>query len=157
MAILKLLVELYEYADLKLNLKFEIEVLCKTLSLELKRKTTSTKSKIITNQRHLLDIEATSILKDRRPNETTHRNNIMPSLPKTDHSLSASIAARSPINTQQATAAGLDGDVDDSHISMVNLAPYITFNSQVILYSAQPATKRLALEAISRSIREVWA
>jgi CCR4-NOT transcription complex subunit 1 len=36
MAILKLLVELYEFADLKLNLKFEIEVLCKSLSLELK-------------------------------------------------------------------------------------------------------------------------
>lgn len=42
MAIMKLLVELYEYADLKLNLKFEIEVLCKSLSLELKRKDTST-------------------------------------------------------------------------------------------------------------------
>lgn len=38
MAILKLLVELYEFADLKLNLKFEIEVLCKSLSLELKGK-----------------------------------------------------------------------------------------------------------------------
>lgn len=35
MAILKLLVELYECAELKLNLKFEIEVLCKGLSLEL--------------------------------------------------------------------------------------------------------------------------
>lgn len=47
MAILKLLVELYECAELKLNLKFEIEVLCKGLSLELE------------------DIEATSILKNR--------------------------------------------------------------------------------------------
>lgn len=36
MAILKLLVELYDSADLKLNLKFEIEVLCKGLSIELK-------------------------------------------------------------------------------------------------------------------------
>jgi CCR4-NOT transcription complex subunit 1 len=35
MAILKLLVELYQHANLKLNLKFEIEVLCKTLSVEL--------------------------------------------------------------------------------------------------------------------------
>lgn len=35
MAILKLLVELYQNAELKLNLKFEIEVLCKTLSIEL--------------------------------------------------------------------------------------------------------------------------
>lgn len=36
MAILRLLVELYQFAELKLNLKFEIEVLCKTLNIELK-------------------------------------------------------------------------------------------------------------------------
>ncbi|PJF16482.1 hypothetical protein PSACC_03678 [Paramicrosporidium saccamoebae] len=35
MAILKLLAELYNFADLKLNLKFEIEVLCKNLQVEL--------------------------------------------------------------------------------------------------------------------------
>ncbi|KAK9478935.1 CCR4-NOT core subunit CDC39 [Lipomyces japonicus] len=33
--ILKLMVELYQFADLKLNLKFEIEVLCKNLKLEI--------------------------------------------------------------------------------------------------------------------------
>ncbi|KAH6869857.1 hypothetical protein BKA70DRAFT_1054431, partial [Coprinopsis sp. MPI-PUGE-AT-0042] len=35
MAILSLLVELYHFADLKLNLKFEIEVLCKGLNIDL--------------------------------------------------------------------------------------------------------------------------
>ncbi|TFK25059.1 CCR4-Not complex component [Coprinopsis marcescibilis] len=35
MAVLSLLVELYHFADLKLNLKFEIEVLCKGLNIEL--------------------------------------------------------------------------------------------------------------------------
>ena len=38
MAVLKLLVELYHSADLRLNLKFEIEVLCKTLDIELEGK-----------------------------------------------------------------------------------------------------------------------
>lgn len=38
MAIMKLLSELYHFADLKLNLKFEIEVLCKNLSLDVKGK-----------------------------------------------------------------------------------------------------------------------
>ena len=47
MGSIRLLVELYKYADLKLNLKFEIEVLCKSLSLEIK------------------DIKPSSILKDR--------------------------------------------------------------------------------------------
>ncbi|KAJ1653643.1 CCR4-NOT core subunit cdc39 [Dispira simplex] len=35
MAIMKVLVELYKFAELKLNLRFEIEVLCKALSLDL--------------------------------------------------------------------------------------------------------------------------
>jgi CCR4-NOT transcription complex subunit 1 len=36
MAIMKLLSELYNFAELKLNLKFEIEVLCKNLKLDIK-------------------------------------------------------------------------------------------------------------------------
>lgn len=47
MGSIRLLVELYKYSDLKLNLKFEIEVLCKSLSLDIK------------------DIKPSSILKDR--------------------------------------------------------------------------------------------
>ncbi|GAA5866964.1 hypothetical protein JCM3774_003736 [Rhodotorula dairenensis] len=47
MAILRLLVELYQFAELKLNLKFEIEVLCKSLDIDLK------------------DVEPTDILRNR--------------------------------------------------------------------------------------------
>jgi CCR4-NOT transcription complex subunit 1 len=47
MAVISLLVELYHFAELKLNLKFEIEVLCKGLGIELDT------------------IEATSILRNR--------------------------------------------------------------------------------------------
>lgn len=36
MAIMRLLVELYHFAELKLNLKFEIEVLCKNIKLDIK-------------------------------------------------------------------------------------------------------------------------
>lgn len=36
MAIIRLLVELYQHVELKLNLKFEIEVLCKNLDLDIK-------------------------------------------------------------------------------------------------------------------------
>jgi CCR4-NOT transcription complex subunit 1 len=35
-AIMKLLAELYHYAELKLNLKFEVEVLCKNIKLDIK-------------------------------------------------------------------------------------------------------------------------
>ena len=36
MAVMRLLVELYHFAELKLNLKFEVEVLCKNLNLDIK-------------------------------------------------------------------------------------------------------------------------
>lgn len=36
MAIMRLLTELYHFAELKLNLKFEIEVLCKNIKLDIK-------------------------------------------------------------------------------------------------------------------------
>lgn len=42
MAILGVLVELYHFAELKLNLKFEVEVLCKSLGVELKSLVPST-------------------------------------------------------------------------------------------------------------------
>ena len=41
MAIMRLLAELYHYAELKLNLKFEIEVLCKNIKLDIKDVTPS--------------------------------------------------------------------------------------------------------------------
>lgn len=36
MAIMRLLAELYHFAELKLNLKFEVEVLCKNIRLDIK-------------------------------------------------------------------------------------------------------------------------
>ncbi len=52
MAIISLLAELYHFAELKLNLKFEIEVLCKALGLDLD------------------DIEVANILRNRPPAES---------------------------------------------------------------------------------------
>ncbi|KAI8335037.1 CCR4-Not complex component, Not1-domain-containing protein [Chlamydoabsidia padenii] len=137
MAILKLLVELYEFADLKLNLKFEIEVLCKSLSLELK------------------DIEATSVLKNRRPRGGSQQNPIMDTLAKGDNSAMMTTTGRSPLNNHLLPNSGLDGELDDGQITLPNLAPYINFNPQVILYSTQPGAKQLVLQAINMSIREI--
>lgn len=49
----------------------------------------------------------------------------------------------------------LEGEMDDGQIALPNLAPYVTFNPQVILYSTQPGAKQLVLQAINMSIREV--
>ncbi|RCH97016.1 hypothetical protein CU098_002737, partial [Rhizopus stolonifer] len=108
-SILKLLVELYDYADLKLNLKFEVEVLCKSLSIELK------------------DITPTSVLKKRQQPTSVSKEAFNPPPPPSTR---------------------LDT------IPIPNLAPYLVFNPQIVLYSSQPGAKHLVLQAFTESIRE---
>jgi CCR4-NOT transcription complex subunit 1 len=60
---------------------------------------------------------------------------------------------RSPMNNH--LLPSLEGEMDDGQIALPNLAPYVTFNPQVILYSTQPGAKQLVLQAINMSIREV--
>ena len=43
----------------------------------------------------------------------------------------------------------------EEQFSLPNIAPYLVFNPQIILYSTQPASKRWVLQAITQSIREV--
>ncbi|KAN0062874.1 CCR4-NOT core subunit cdc39 [Thecaphora frezii] len=59
MAVLRLMVELYQFAELKLNLKFEIEVLCKSLNVELK------------------DIQPTTILRNRPTAEILQQQQLL--------------------------------------------------------------------------------
>lgn len=130
-SILKLLVELYESADLKLNLKFEIEVLCKTLCLELKGKYLVNTS-FYTASNIDVDIKPTSVLKNREPQK------------------------QAPINAFDSPGypAALQNS-EQTKIPVPNLAPYIAFNPQITLFSTQPATKRLVLQAFTESIREI--
>ncbi|CAG8526473.1 8493_t:CDS:10 [Ambispora leptoticha] len=128
MAILKLLVELYQFADLKLNLKFEIEVLCKSLSIELK------------------DIEPTSILKDRPPKE--------PPVQPTDRLIQA-FEAPPPPNLQgtQTTGANSVPLPDENLLNILsNVAPYINY---IPLFANQPGLRKLVNLTIERAIQEI--
>ncbi|KAI9026639.1 CCR4-Not complex component, Not1-domain-containing protein [Phycomyces nitens] len=140
MAILKLLVELYQFAELKLNLKFEIEVLCKSLSLELS------------------DIEATSVLKNRQPKDS--RTVLAEMLARGDESSLVNHGRPMPGGNAMLHSvvpdAGFVPEMEESlMITLPNLAPYIKFNPQIIMYATQPGAKRLVLQAINQSIREI--
>ncbi|KAL0097780.1 Not1 transcription factor, partial [Phycomyces blakesleeanus] len=140
MAILKLLVELYQFAELKLNLKFEIEVLCKSLSLGLN------------------DIEATSVLKNRQPKD--NRTVLAEMLARGDDSSLVNNGRPMPGGNPMLQSAVPDGgfipEMEESlMITLPNLAPYITFNPQIVMYATQPGAKRLVLQAINQSIREI--
>ncbi|KAK4519925.1 uncharacterized protein ATC70_010169 [Mucor velutinosus] len=143
MAILKLLVELYHNADLKLNLKFEIEVLCKSLSVELS------------------SIKPTVVLKTRQP-----RGRFITAAPTTtavvarpddngmDMNSPFGPASRPPIANLLPQSAA-DNDDDSAPINIPNLGPYLTFNPQIVMYNTQPNSKRWVLQAVTQAIREI--
>ncbi|KAI8970255.1 CCR4-Not complex component, Not1-domain-containing protein [Mycotypha africana] len=132
MAILKLLVELYEFAELKLNLKFEIEVLCKSLSVELK------------------DITPTTVLKDRQPQAQNNSKNAFASSGSGYPGRAA--AGGNPLLQNADTEPST---INDIPINIPNLAPYIAFNPQIALFNNHPAAKRLVLQAFTDSVREI--
>lgn len=122
MGSIKLLVELYKYSDLKLNLKFEIEVLCKSLSIDIK------------------DIKPSSILKDRnrmnrlvQPVSPSHSSNPLSNLP--DH-MSIPLVS-SLVNLLQ--------------INKINTAEY-SFLLKVFPLAVEYAIRELSFSVSERSI-----
>ena len=134
MAILKLLVELYQHADLKLNLKFEIEVLCKSLSVELG------------------SIVPTMVLKHRQPK---HRLPTTTAVVARESGASpfANDATRPPITNLISPPGG--NMEEEEPINIPNLGPYLIFNPQIVMYQTQPNSKRWVLQAVTQSIREI--
>lgn len=138
MAILKLLVELYQNAELKLNLKFEIEVLCKTLSIELNT------------------IQPTKILKNRKQKKLTPTTAVVARTEGLPYPITRPPITNliSPASSPSPVPASID-KMDDEFIQLVNLSPYLTFNSQIVMYTTQPNSKRWALQAIKQSIFDI--
>lgn len=143
MAIIRLLVELYHHADLKLNLKFEIEVLCKSLSVELK------------------EIEPTAILRNRpSPEEQAE---------EAKAAAAAAMAARAQ-DGERLSAAGQSFDkqtgllgtagsgrgLEESITAAIQSLPaYISFNPALPFLVANPSLKRAVFVAIDRALREI--
>lgn len=155
MAIMKVLAELYHEADLKLNLKFEIEVLCNNIKLDIK------------------DIEPSNYLRGRSKQASTE-SRVAKEFEKLSIGTSvaitggasglqslASASLQSALSPVGGVGAGLGGALSSSTatsgpaLGIPNLAAYITFNPQVPLFSTQPNLKRIVHIAIDRAIREI--
>ncbi|KAG0047310.1 hypothetical protein BGZ83_007625 [Gryganskiella cystojenkinii] len=149
-AIMRLLVELYQFADLKLHLKFEIEVLCNSLALDLK------------------EIEPTSILKDRPPQELVahpatltqdfERLSMGGYAPSARMPLQPTALAQPQQQQQQQQQQALPSIKQDTAVAdfIPNLAAYVTFNPPAF-FNERPALKRLVLIAIDRAVKEIVA
>lgn len=146
MAVVSLLAELYHFADLKLNMKFEIEMLCKTLGIDLDTVEVAT----ILRNRPLTDSLAGLQMPDYVPD--------MDSLPIASYDAQAG----APEDDGQVIALGQPGDADSqrpvgTHIEAIlsNLMQRITVNPQLSPYNTSPPFKRAVQIAVDRAIRDV--
>ncbi|KAJ3141458.1 hypothetical protein HK100_006468 [Physocladia obscura] len=130
MAIMKLLSELYHFANLKLNLKFEIEVLCKKLQLDVK------------------DIEPAVILRN-QPLKVVQKKVAAAIVENSGIIPSPVSVAQQQQQQQQQQQPQQQQSIEESSISL-----YITLPNLPI-FNQQPSMKRVVHIAIDRAIREV--
>lgn len=95
----------------------------------------------------IIDIESTSVLKNRQTQTNSSRNAFAAA--GAGYPGSASVGGNPLLQNSD-----IEG-IAEAQIPVPNLAPYIAFNPQITLYSTQPAAKRLVLQAFTDSIREI--
>jgi CCR4-NOT transcription complex subunit 1 len=148
MAVIRLLVELYQNAELKLNLKFEIEVLCKSLSIDLAQ------------------IEPTTIIRDRPVEEPVVAP--VPTLSQDLERLSMgqSYGGVGTESTQrmttmqlyqsEAAAAAAQAALNRKVDELIDELPhYLVFLPDAIPFNTNTTLKRIFHVAVTRAIREI--
>ncbi|KAL0280391.1 UNVERIFIED_CONTAM: hypothetical protein PYX00_001693 [Menopon gallinae] len=169
MAIMNLLAELHREPDLKLNLKFEIEVLCKNLDIDVTKlkpagclkdpKQLEKMEHQLSHPNKKIDNQQTSAPQPQV--QTTAQNNI---LSNTDEISNTATAAPStsvaPTNTTPMSNIP-PGPPEprfnymDLNVSSVsNLTPHITINNQLPLIQAHPHLKQLIRSAVEQAVQE---
>lgn len=149
MAVVSLLAELYHFAELKLNLKFEIEVLCKGLEIDLDA------------------VEATTVLRN-RPLADSLAGPPLPEYPSDIDSLPIggydpstqmvnggdsqvlALGPSSPSDSQRAVGAHIEAILS-------TLALHVHINPQLNPLHVNHAFKRAVALAVDRAVREVSA
>lgn len=140
MAILGLLKELYEIEDLKLNIKFEVQVLCKNINVKIE------------------DVPKTSLLfKFNTPvyknNPDFNFKNGQPPQAQTPIS-SVPTSTASPVQETNKTEAGVvPGDALNNIVQQVAAAAII--NPGLQYFISNPNQKRLVIIAVERGIKEI--
>ncbi|XP_066569695.1 CCR4-NOT transcription complex subunit 1 isoform X8 [Amia ocellicauda] len=152
MAIMNVLAELHQEHDLKLNLKFEIEVLCKNLSLDIN------------------DLKPGNLLKDKEklknleeqlsaPKKEAKPPEEMLPIVTTGDFLPFAAAPSTPATTTTCTATGPPTPQFSYHdinvYALAGLAPHININPNIPLLQAHPQLKQCVRQAIERAVQEL--
>lgn len=142
MAVIGLLAELYHFAELKLNMKFEIEVLCKSLDIDLDKVEIST----ILRDRPLAESLTGPSLPDYVPD--------IDSLPIGGYDQSGQVPAEHQVLSLSSAEAQRAVGTHIENI-LANLMSMIVVNQQIAQQVAPLNFKRAVHVAVDRAVREV--
>ncbi|XP_010881786.1 CCR4-NOT transcription complex subunit 1 isoform X17 [Esox lucius] len=145
MAIMNVLAELHTEHDLKLNLKFEIEVLCKNLSLDIN------------------DLKPGNLLKDKEKLKNLEEQLSAPKKeakpPEEMLPIVSTAAPSTPAVTTTCTATGPPTPQFSYHdinvYALAGLAPHINININIPLLQAHPQLKQCVRQSIERAVQEL--
>ncbi|XP_031196852.1 CCR4-NOT transcription complex subunit 1 isoform X7 [Mastomys coucha] len=145
MAIMNVLAELHQEHDLKLNLKFEIEVLCKNLALDINELKPGNLLKDKDRLKNL-DEQLSAPKKDvKQPEE----------LPAITTTTTSTTPATSTTCTATVPPQPQYSYHDINVYSLAGLAPHITLNPTIPLFQAHPQLKQCVRQAIERAVQEL--
>ncbi|XP_033331917.1 CCR4-NOT transcription complex subunit 1 isoform X4 [Megalopta genalis] len=160
MAIMNVLAELHQEPDLKLNLKFEIEVLCKNLNIDVVVRISELKPAL-----YLKDPEKLRNLESQlsHPNKKSEANNNPQQTQGPIEELvgptptGTIVPQPAPANTTPSLPTGPPEprfNYMDISVNMANIAQHITINNQLPLFQTHPHLKQFVRPAVERAIQE---
>ncbi|KAK5902727.1 hypothetical protein CesoFtcFv8_007958 [Champsocephalus esox] len=167
MAIMNVLAELHQEHDLKLNLKFEIEVLCKNLSLDINdlKPGTLLKDK---DKLKSLEEQLSAPKKEAKPPEEMLPVstggfldfNQMPVLRPTGDFVPFAAPPSTPaVTTTPCTTTGPPTPQFSYHdinvYALAGLAPHININVNISLLQAHPQLKQCVRQSVERAVQEL--
>ncbi|KAL0947287.1 hypothetical protein HGRIS_013407 [Hohenbuehelia grisea] len=144
MAVISLLAELYHFPDLKLNLKFEIEVLCKGLEIDLD----TIEPTSVLRSRPLADPITGPPLPEFGDLDSLPIGGFDPSAHLIGDNQVLGLGPSSPAEAQRAVGAHIE-----SILSAVLHQAYV--NPQLVPLNANPNFKRAVQFAVERAVREI--
>lgn len=161
MAIMNVLAELHQEPDLKLNLKFEIEVLCKNLSIDV----SDLKPVVyLKDPERLLNIEyqlsQPSKQKENLPSSSSGGAGVLATLPSSEETTTttSNITSASPsidATTMMPNPPEPRFSVMDINVtSIATIAHQIVYNPNIGLLLTHPQLKAVVRSAIERTINE---
>uniref|UniRef100_A0A8C7Z4A9 CCR4-NOT transcription complex subunit 1 n=1 Tax=Oryzias sinensis TaxID=183150 RepID=A0A8C7Z4A9_9TELE len=146
MAIMNVLAELHQEHDLKLNLKFEIEVLCKNLSLDINDLKPGNLLKDKDKLKMLEEQLSAPKKESKPPEEMLHVSTTAP--PSTPAATTTTCTTTGPPTPQFS--------YHDIHVySLSGLAPHINVNVNIPLLQAHPQLKQCVRQSVERAVQEL--